>query len=296
MFGKIFKQIYDSSIAEDLFLRIVFQDFIILADIDGVVDMTPEAISRRTNVPLDTLKQCITRLESPDPKSRSKDFDGARIIRLDEHRDWGWKVVNYYRYRGIRNEDERKAYKRSWIAEKRLKEKDQKSELVDKSRHKGDPSPSSSPSSLGQDGGVGEGASEVPTLDQAITQCMTMCIPEDFIRLVYSKWYEREGRDGAGNLVPWMRHVKGRWEREQGSWKNGTHTALKNSGNGAAKSSDMPSWKAIQVLEEAVSKHPANSQSTFYSPQATQQQRENLKKLRERLKELKASEVNKLCG
>ena len=49
MFAKFFQSIFDSSIADDWQLRIVFQDLLVLADKEGVVDMTSEAISRRTN-------------------------------------------------------------------------------------------------------------------------------------------------------------------------------------------------------------------------------------------------------
>jgi hypothetical protein len=40
MYGKVFEQILDSSIADDYLTRFVFEDFIILADQDGNVDMT----------------------------------------------------------------------------------------------------------------------------------------------------------------------------------------------------------------------------------------------------------------
>lgn len=108
MFGKIFEQIYDSSVAEDWTVRVVFQDFVILADINGVVDRTPEAIARRTNVPLEVVKKAIQQLEKPDPRSRSKEEDGARIRRLDEHRDWGWEVINYHKYREIASDEQRR--------------------------------------------------------------------------------------------------------------------------------------------------------------------------------------------
>lgn len=109
MFGKIFDQIYDSSVAEDWTVRVVFQDFIVLADINGVVDKTPEAIARRTNVPLDVVLKAIATLEQEDVRSRSKEEGGRRIRRLDDHRDWGWEVVNYHKYREIASDDQRRA-------------------------------------------------------------------------------------------------------------------------------------------------------------------------------------------
>lgn len=110
MFAKIFTQIFDSSIADDPSIRYGFMDLIVLADCEGVVDMTPEAISRRTNVPLETVTTYLVALASPDPRSRSSDDHGARIRLLDSHRDWGWQIVNYDHYRSIRDEDSRRAY------------------------------------------------------------------------------------------------------------------------------------------------------------------------------------------
>jgi hypothetical protein len=108
MFAKVFEQIFDSSISEDWQVRLVFEDFLVLADVNGVVDKMPEAISRRTNVPLDIVKRAISVLESPDPRSRRQNDDGRRIVRLDEHRDWGWMIVNYAYYRSIASEEQRR--------------------------------------------------------------------------------------------------------------------------------------------------------------------------------------------
>ena len=104
-FVKIFEQIYDSSIAEDWHVRVVFQDMLILANKDGIVDRTPEAIARRTNVPLETVLEAIPRLEAGDPASRTPDEDGRRIVRLDAHRNWGWRIVNYQKYRESATKD-----------------------------------------------------------------------------------------------------------------------------------------------------------------------------------------------
>lgn len=99
MFAKVFAQILDSSLAEDYKVRLVFEDMLKLADKDGMVDITRESISRRTNVPLDIVCHGIAELEKPDASSRSPDMSGRRIVRLDEHRDWGWRIVNFSKYR-----------------------------------------------------------------------------------------------------------------------------------------------------------------------------------------------------
>lgn len=83
-------------------------DFLILSDCNGVVDMTHEAIARRTNRPIEVIRRTITQLESPDPRSRSAECAGARIRRLDEHRDWGWEIINYGYFRNLASEEQRR--------------------------------------------------------------------------------------------------------------------------------------------------------------------------------------------
>lgn len=116
MYGKIFKQIYKGTLAmvgpwEAL---VTFQQLIILADKDGVVDMTADAISRETTIPLKIIEKGIAALEAPDPESRTPDEEGRRIVRLSDDRTWGWRIVNYAYYRKLRNEEERREYHRQY--------------------------------------------------------------------------------------------------------------------------------------------------------------------------------------
>jgi hypothetical protein len=123
MFAKVFGQIFDSSIAEDYNCRRMFMDLLVLADSTGAVDMTHEAISRRTNVPVDEVVKYVKDLCQPDTKSRSKLEEGKRLVPLDSNRDWGWKIVNYVHYRKIRDEAARREYFRDKQREHRKKNK-----------------------------------------------------------------------------------------------------------------------------------------------------------------------------
>ena len=108
MYAKIFNQIFDSSIADHWMFRHVFMDLLVLADKDGIVDMTHEAIACRTRIPMKIIREAIKFLEAPDYKSRTPDDDGARIRRLDDHREWGWVINNYDRFREIATEHDRR--------------------------------------------------------------------------------------------------------------------------------------------------------------------------------------------
>lgn len=116
MYGKLFEHMYDGTLATKgpWQALVTFQQFIILADKNGDVDMTPAAISRRTTIPLEIIDQGISVLEQADPESRSPTLEGRRIVRLSETRSWGWNVVNYNEYRKIRSEEERREYMRNY--------------------------------------------------------------------------------------------------------------------------------------------------------------------------------------
>ena len=121
VFAKIFAQIFDSSISADHMVRHVFMDLLVLADRDGVVDMTIDAISRRTNVPEEAVTRAIEELTKPDRKSRSHAADGRRLMLIDSHRDWGWQIINYEHYRNIKDEEARRTYFRDKQREHRAK-------------------------------------------------------------------------------------------------------------------------------------------------------------------------------
>ena len=114
MYGKIFASMYDGSIYGKWKAIVTFQQMIALADKDGVVDMTSQALSARTSIPLEIINEGIEILESPDSVSRTPDEDGRRIILLDDNRPWGWCITNYQKYREIRTAEERREYHRQY--------------------------------------------------------------------------------------------------------------------------------------------------------------------------------------
>ena len=114
MYAKVFQQIFHSSISQDYVTRHVFMDLLVLADRDGIVDMTPESISAVTRVPLHVITQALHDLSQPDLNSRSQEEEGRRIVLLDSHRNWGWQIVNHTKYKLITDDDGRKAYFREY--------------------------------------------------------------------------------------------------------------------------------------------------------------------------------------
>lgn len=120
MYGKLFSSMYEGTLYGQWQAIVTLQQLVILADADGVVDMTPPAIAARTSIPLDIISTGIDQLSQPDRYSRTPTEDGRRIVLLEEDRPWGWRIVNYRYYRELASREDKKAKDRERIAAKRL--------------------------------------------------------------------------------------------------------------------------------------------------------------------------------
>lgn len=146
MYVKMFKSIFDGSLYGQFEPTVVFMAMLVIAEREGIVDMTPKAIAARCGYPLDIVERGIAELEKPDPSSRTPDEDGRRIMRLEESRDWGWRITNYEKYEKIRSAEERREYFRMKKREQRAKAKDQEmSTLSTTSPHCPPPNPNLKP-------------------------------------------------------------------------------------------------------------------------------------------------------
>ena len=112
-------------------------DLLVLADPTGAVDMTLEAISRRTNVPIAEVTRYINELCQPDVKSRSQLEEGKRLVPLDSNRDWGWQIVNYGHYRKLRDQETMRSYFRDAMRKSRSKQKEKDSTERSRRRRRG---------------------------------------------------------------------------------------------------------------------------------------------------------------
>ncbi len=119
VYGKVFESIYDGSLYGHWEAIVTMQQLIVLADADGVIDMTPQAIAGKTSIPLDILQKGLKILSEPDPYSRSPGSDGVRIQLLDEQRPWGWFLVNHKKYQELRTAEDRRVYMRNYMRERR---------------------------------------------------------------------------------------------------------------------------------------------------------------------------------
>jgi hypothetical protein len=95
-FVKLDAGILDSSLwAEAPETRVVFITILAMTRPHGVCEATAPGIAHRANLPLRVVRTALSKLEAPDPDSRSTVGEGRRIVRIDG----GYRVVNYTKYR-----------------------------------------------------------------------------------------------------------------------------------------------------------------------------------------------------
>jgi hypothetical protein len=119
MYGKIFDSIYDGSLYGQWEAIVTLQQMIVLCDAEGFVDMTPQALAARTSIPLEIIAKGIELLLEPDRYSRTEGADGKRIEPIDPRRPWGWRIVNYGKYREMRTQEDRREYRREYMKDYR---------------------------------------------------------------------------------------------------------------------------------------------------------------------------------
>ena len=132
MYVKLFSSLYQGTLRGRSDEILVFTNLLAHADMHGNVDKHFKAISEETGLPRERVEAAIATLEAPDPESRSPEMQGCRLVRMDDHRIWGWKIVNYGKYRAIRNEEDRREQNRA--AQERFRSKHSKPHKPEKAQ------------------------------------------------------------------------------------------------------------------------------------------------------------------
>lgn len=120
---KILSSILRSSIwKEPDDVRLVWITMLAMADRDGFVASTADGIAHETRtVSEERVEECLLKFQSPDPKSRTEDFGGRRVQKVER----GWLILNYKKFRDMHGEESKKAAKRRWWDEHKSKTKQQ---------------------------------------------------------------------------------------------------------------------------------------------------------------------------
>ena len=108
MYAKLFSSLYQGTLRGKSHEILVFTNLLAHCDKEGFVDKHFRAIAEETGLSSEEVRAAIRELEKPDAESRSPEMEGRRIVPIDHHRSWGWQVVNYGKYRAIRDEETRR--------------------------------------------------------------------------------------------------------------------------------------------------------------------------------------------
>jgi len=86
-----------------------------MADADGHVAASVPGLADRARVPLEDCLKALDAFRAPDEWSRTKEFDGRRIVDVDG----GWQLLNHAKYRSIQDAEHRREQSR--VAMQRLR-------------------------------------------------------------------------------------------------------------------------------------------------------------------------------
>lgn len=116
-FAKLDSSITESSLwSEDLHVRIVFLTFLARKDETGYVSGARSGLIRMCNVTAEQFDNAIEKLSSPDSESKTPDFEGRRIAKIDG----GYVVLNADKYRlpEETKKENHRLYMQKWREEK----------------------------------------------------------------------------------------------------------------------------------------------------------------------------------
>ncbi len=90
----------------------------VLANCDrtGRVEINPRLLAFTLGTEPGRVEDALDYLMAPDPHSRTDEAGGVRLERVGE---FDYQIVNYEKYRKIRSAEDRRAYKREWMAARR---------------------------------------------------------------------------------------------------------------------------------------------------------------------------------
>jgi hypothetical protein len=90
-----------------------------MADKDGMVSASVPGLAALSRTSVDHCEEALVTLSSPDRYSRSQEFEGRRIEKIDG----GWQLLNYEKYKRKLSMEERREYLTAKQREYRARDK-----------------------------------------------------------------------------------------------------------------------------------------------------------------------------
>jgi hypothetical protein len=120
-FTKLFSSLIFSTVwREDMHVKVVWITMLAMANRNGDVLASLPGLADAARVSLDQCQDALAKLSGPDPYSRTKEHEGRRV----EEIDGGWHLLNYIKYRELRDADERRIQTREAVRRHRAKQGD----------------------------------------------------------------------------------------------------------------------------------------------------------------------------
>jgi hypothetical protein len=121
-FVKLFASMLDSTVwLESAETRLVWVTMLAMADQDGYVGASVPGLANRARVSEEAAEAALERFLAPDPRSRSKEHEGRRIAVVDR----GWVLLNYAKFRAMRDVERRREQLREAQRRHRAKPREQ---------------------------------------------------------------------------------------------------------------------------------------------------------------------------
>jgi hypothetical protein len=122
MFTKLYSSLCLSSVwSEDVNTRVLWITLLASCDRNGFVFGSPVGLAAVARLPLKAVKDSLQKLASPDKESSDLDINPSNEGRRIRPVDGGWQLINYARYRDMRDSDERRNQNREAQARRRAK-------------------------------------------------------------------------------------------------------------------------------------------------------------------------------
>lgn len=118
MYGKSFASMYQGSMVGAGINVFAVWNYAISNASRGYLEINPVLLAMILGGREEDITKALEYLTRPDPKSRSKEEDGRRLVREGQ---FLYRVVNWHEYQKIRNEDERREYNRRKQSEYRAR-------------------------------------------------------------------------------------------------------------------------------------------------------------------------------
>ena len=281
-YAKIFESLFDGSLRGNPDAILVWVN-ILTHTRHGIADIHFKKISDETGLIIDDVKAACLFLESPDLDSRSPDEEGRRLIRLDDHRDWGWRVVNARKYRLMGGQDDRtKELTRDRVAKFRGKKEGVVTLCnVTETLH----TASASASASVPEGDAGEPivkwewvAGWLVSAGKAGSDYTEVEARQAWLSLNANGWMW-----GKNPVADWRSAIESKIQDNR---------ARKVNGNGTTKLYPRDIEAQMRAVQRQIDEHPANPESACHNAKPTDAQRENLRGLRKKMVELNNALAN----